>query len=211
MDVGELKKRAQEITDQLLDVVETMDKCVDGAEASTAREQLRVVGKSIDRLESSGVTVPDDLRRVKVNLLAQLEAIDDLLRVRVDLAQRLCTRLGAIPPAKATAGAAARLRRSRRRNLNTTSQTKYKPHIVEILRERGGSAPTSEIRAELETRFREKFTPDDLAETSPGYAVWWNRANWARMDLINEGILKSNSPRGVWELAENVEGGSPHS
>ena len=34
--------------------------------------------------------------------------------------------------------------------------------------------------------------------------VWWNRARWARQALVTRGVLRSNSPNGIWELADNT-------
>jgi hypothetical protein len=30
--------------------------------------------------------------------------------------------------------------------------------------------------------------------------VWHNVMNWERLNMVKDGLLKSNSPRGIWEL-----------
>lgn len=31
---------------------------------------------------------------------------------------------------------------------------------------------------------------------------WRNAARWARNSMVNEGLLKNDSPRGVWEISD---------
>ena len=37
-------------------------------------------------------------------------------------------------------------------------------------------------------------TPDNLR--------WRNAAQWARNSMVNEGLMKNDSPRGVWEISD---------
>ncbi len=50
-----------------------------------------------------------------------------------------------------------------------------------------------------------RLTPADLEATrsSPHEQKWRNRAKWARQNLVLEGFLKSDSPRGLWEITES--------
>ena len=36
----------------------------------------------------------------------------------------------------------------------------------------------------------------------PDMPRWKNSTQWARNSLVKEGLLKDNSPRGVWEISE---------
>lgn len=38
--------------------------------------------------------------------------------------------------------------------------------------------------------------------SDPHNPRWRNAAQWARNSMVNEGLLKSGSPRGVWEITE---------
>jgi len=38
--------------------------------------------------------------------------------------------------------------------------------------------------------------------SSPDMPRWRNTAQWARNSMVHEGLLKADSPRGVWEIAE---------
>uniref|UniRef100_A0A7C3EZC1 Restriction system protein Mrr-like N-terminal domain-containing protein n=1 Tax=candidate division WOR-3 bacterium TaxID=2052148 RepID=A0A7C3EZC1_UNCW3 len=38
--------------------------------------------------------------------------------------------------------------------------------------------------------------------SDPETIRWRNAAQWARYNMVKQGWLKSNSPRGVWEITE---------
>jgi restriction system protein len=38
--------------------------------------------------------------------------------------------------------------------------------------------------------------------SQPDSPRWRNTAQWERDTMVKEGLLKSNSPRGVWEITE---------
>lgn len=39
--------------------------------------------------------------------------------------------------------------------------------------------------------------------SNPEMPRWRNAAQWARQALVEEGLLKADSPRGVWEISES--------
>ena len=39
-------------------------------------------------------------------------------------------------------------------------------------------------------------------KSDPGHPRWNNTAQWARNTMVTDGLLKSNSPRGTWEVTE---------
>ena len=38
--------------------------------------------------------------------------------------------------------------------------------------------------------------------SNPKKKRWENTAQWARQTMVYEGLLASNSPRGIWEITE---------
>lgn len=38
--------------------------------------------------------------------------------------------------------------------------------------------------------------------SQPKNLRWRNAAQWARQKMLNEGLLKNDSPHGVWEISE---------
>ena len=51
-----------------------------------------------------------------------------------------------------------------------------------------------------------KLSAGDYAPVSTGEASWLNATCWERANLVREGYLKSDSPRGVWELSDEGKG-----
>ncbi|GIW81593.1 MAG: hypothetical protein KatS3mg105_3400 [Gemmatales bacterium] len=89
------------------------------------------------------------------------------------------------------------------RGLRTPEDSYYIP-ILRVLVRRGGSGQVSdvleEVRAEMNGILRDvDFEP--LA-SDPHNLRWRNAAQWARNSMVNEGLLKSGSPRGIWEISE---------
>jgi hypothetical protein len=74
--------------------------------------------------------------------------------------------------------------------------------LVETLRELGGGAHVSEIKALLEKKVEHKLGEADYLPVSTGDARWWNAACWERDAMVKEGLLASGSKRGYWELSE---------
>jgi hypothetical protein len=82
----------------------------------------------------------------------------------------------------------------------------FRRPILEILRELGGKAQPKSVRERLEPRLAELFgsrvNKAELAPLSNGQPRWWNAACWERKYLVDDGLLKKGSDRGVWELDE---------
>ena len=54
--------------------------------------------------------------------------------------------------------------------------------------------------AAVKRRMDGQFKGRDLEHTSTGAVVWENKMQWERLKMVKEGLLKSDSPRGIWEL-----------
>jgi hypothetical protein len=82
----------------------------------------------------------------------------------------------------------------------------FRVPILETLRELGGKARPRSVRERLEPKLVELFgsrvTKAELAPVSNSQPRWWNAASWERKYLVNDGLLKGGSDRGVWELTE---------
>lgn len=82
-------------------------------------------------------------------------------------------------------------------------QQAYHRPILEALQELGGSARMHEVLKLVENRMKTLLGPIDNEKVPSGTSVRWkNTAQWARYDLVKEGLLKSDSPSGVWELSD---------
>lgn len=79
----------------------------------------------------------------------------------------------------------------------------FRPHIVALLQEAGGSLPAEELFAQLEARTGETLREADHELTPEGELRWRYAARRARQALIADGWMTKGLP-GVWELASDI-------
>ena len=80
-----------------------------------------------------------------------------------------------------------------------TPQAEFRQPILDALEELGGRGRAKDVRARVGERVR--LRSGDLAQYEGGQVVWEISVAWERQKLKEEGVLKSDSPRGWWELA----------
>jgi restriction system protein len=51
-------------------------------------------------------------------------------------------------------------------------------------------------------KMRFELKPIDYERLNSGAIRWVNTAQWERYLMIQEGLLKTDSPRGIWEITE---------
>lgn len=78
----------------------------------------------------------------------------------------------------------------------------YDEPILTVLARHGGSAPANTVLDEVGGIVREQLTEVDKQPVKSGMVRWRNRAMWRRYALVGQGLLRDNSPRGLWELTE---------
>jgi len=74
--------------------------------------------------------------------------------------------------------------------------------ILMALDELGGRAHCQKVFKKLEKMMTDQLTEKDW-QTIPSddkEIRWINTARWTRQRLVNDGLLASNSPRGIWEI-----------
>ena len=81
-------------------------------------------------------------------------------------------------------------------------EMEFRRPLLETLYEMGGKARVNELRPVLEKRLAPRLRSGDYEPVSTGDPRWWNAACWARNGLKTDGYLRSDSPRGLWELSE---------
>lgn len=100
--------------------------------------------------------------------------------------------------------------RTQRRNLGRlqrgirTREEQYFLPILRTLVEQGGSAKINEVidRVGKQMKGVLKSVDYEPLASDPDMPRWRNAAQWARWTMVNEGLLKADSPRGVWEITE---------
>lgn len=90
-----------------------------------------------------------------------------------------------------------------RRGLRTPEDAYYRP-ILRVLERRGGSGQVGDVLEEVREEMKGILRDVDFEPlaSDPHNPRWRNTAQWARNSMVNEGLLKSVSPRGVWEITE---------
>ncbi len=100
--------------------------------------------------------------------------------------------------------------RAQRRNLGRlrkgvrTPESAYYVPILQALEGMGGRGSVGEVLARVEQLMKADLKPVDYEPlaSDPGMPRWRNSAQWVRSSMVQEGLLKADSPRGVWEISE---------
>jgi len=83
------------------------------------------------------------------------------------------------------------------------TQNELEPILIDVLQRFSGSASKKAIEAEIERRLQNEFNPADLEKVGEGIPRWKKNVQWIRFDLVERGIMRKDSQRGVWELNES--------
>jgi hypothetical protein len=193
--------------DRLVELVRrVVDHLTPKHETGSLREcelQLREISHTINRLESANVSVPEPLRSEKMRLLSEVgvtyERSEELIRVCNGIEHILIDLRN-------------RLGNSKRNRTNSSSRTFSNSDcrlsrailgdaIITSLNRLGGKATRSAVFTEMARVLKEQFTTGDLEATKwGGRPAWQDKARKARQDLIKKGVLRQDSPPGIWEL-----------
>jgi len=73
---------------------------------------------------------------------------------------------------------------------------------LKVLNELGGSAKVKDVLERLEQSMKEALKEVDYEPLTNGTLRWHKEANFARYSMVKEGLLKANSPYGIWEITE---------
>lgn len=100
--------------------------------------------------------------------------------------------------------------RAERRNLGRlqrgvrTREEAYVRPILKTLVAMGGSGKMSEVldRVGVAMQGTLKEVDYEPLASDPDMPRWRNAAQWARNTMVKDGLLKSDSPRGVWEISD---------
>lgn len=73
--------------------------------------------------------------------------------------------------------------------------------ILQVLsRREDGKADVPTVMGHVGKALATLLTPDDRKSLKSGMVRWENRVLWERFNMVKEGLLKGDSPRGVWEI-----------
>jgi len=186
-----VKKYAQQKTSEV-----TVDKVV----------QYHEISKTINRLKEAGAVVPDELRRLKIELshvVVEHEKIMGQREQAVAVLQEMELRLSnSITEIRS---AISRLTSSNskskiKRYVKRTSPSILAKEIRKALRELGGSAKKADVLKKVQSNMDGKFKPQDLERDAQGNLNWEKWAVAEKAKMTKEGIFKANTSFGIWEL-----------
>jgi hypothetical protein len=195
------------------EVIDRLDAGSDDAAVAEQEAQLRAIARAVGQLEKSRVAVPDPLRAEKTRLAASLAIIADsklaltqLADELQDILKELRERLGQnamAPEAKQLKRISKRAGTPRSQKLPKTANTVLREHILRALKKLGGKARMSEVMEEMGRQLEGKLLPGDFALRQDGKSIAWkNNAQWERLKMRQESILRDDSPSGIWELVK---------
>ena len=208
MDIDRFVTDPNLLTELCRDVIARLDVAPQNpelmAEFFAMDAQLREIAKTIDRLEKLGVPIPDVLRAEKTRLAAAMSVHDASTKALEQLADSLGGALREIraslqrrkPQPVPSTGTAERV------NPERLPQSVLRNSIVQALQTLGGSAQKSRVLELMEAALQGKFSPADLVwlDSKNSYS-WQSTAKYARDELVKEGIIRSDSSKGTWELS----------
>lgn len=180
--------------EELNGIVKNFDK----SEINLNKEKIRTLEKSINELYDKGLSnLTTELQREKTKIEESMQdylnAEEELRALKRKLRELLDLILIGDKPEK----------KKRRRRGEITHQDAYILPILESLIECGGEGRTSDILDVVDQKMKGILKDADYELLPSRKDIRWkNHAKWARNDMINQGLLKSGSPHGIWEISE---------
>lgn len=97
VNIEALSKRADALLADLAELVDRINAIRKAKSPDQINAQLKAVGDSIRKLESQGIPIPDDLRKLKISLASDLCRVEEVERIRAKVSEQFAqalTRLG---------------------------------------------------------------------------------------------------------------------
>ncbi len=85
---------------------------------------------------------------------------------------------------------------------NLTPQKDFWKPILETLVDKGGQADVQEVVKGVERKTKNQLKPGDNELNRDGTAKWVKAVHFQRLAMVHEGLLVSDSPRGVWAVTD---------
>lgn len=107
-----------------------------------------------------------------------------------------------IPPGAGEGGEPSRQAGERLARGLRTPETAFVFPILRALVEMNGSASMQQVLEKVGAAMKDEFRDVDhqSLRSDPIRPRWNNTAQWARNTMVQEGLLKKDSPRGIWEI-----------
>jgi hypothetical protein len=149
----------------------------------------------LSHVESFGETPNDVLRRIlKLNSPVQ----------QITISPIPTTSPQNIPASSSLFGPSKNIEKSKWHHTRGAIPSKeYRLPILEALIELGGRATRKEVLYIVERKMKPRFTHIDVELIESGTSVRWRKnAEWEKYKMVKEGLLRSDSPAGIWEITD---------
>lgn len=112
---------------------------------------------------------------------------------------------GSVFAGRAPEGKKKRRRTKRLARGLRTGEDAFRRPILEALVELGGRADMSKVLELVERKMQGVLNEYDRQPLPADSKTlrWRNTAQWSRNTMVREGLLKGDSPRGIWEISEH--------
>ena len=150
------------------------------------------------------VRIGDEVwRRLKAFAEPLDDSVEDALRKALDMADDHKRRHSRTDSQPSKIGVTERDKTKRLPKGTRLPEEAYERPILQALYSLGGSARTREVLDIVESKMTHLFSDADR-EPLPksGETRWRNTAQWERKRLVEDGLLRGDSPHGIWELPE---------
>ncbi len=169
--------------------------------------QFNEISKTIDRLKENGAKVPDELRRLKIELShdaekfenaasGNQEALETLQEIELQLSNSLTLVRATASRLKGTNGT----KKKAKRYVKRTSPAIIAKEIRKALRELGGSGKKADVLDVIRRNMDGKFKPLDLERDSRDVLNWERWVVAEKTKMTKEGKITAGSGFGIWEL-----------
>ena len=154
-----------------------------------------------DRQEDSKQLIDQGHFEKAQGILQQAQALKDLLKDLDAWAKRFAALVGPLVEGDADGGGdeeSSRLRKGLK-----TPQSAYRIPILRTLVTLGGEADMDVVLERVQALMGDQLNAHDLDTFADGKTIRWrNTAQWARNTLREEGLIRDDTPRGIWGISE---------
>jgi len=161
--------------------------------------KLVEITKVIEKLNEKEIAVPDELRQLKSSLSLEIYDQEKTIKQLEGMELRLTEVLEGLRIRLSKNGHSVKKRRLKKRYVHETSPKLLQKEIRKALRELGGSGQKKDLIEIVRRNLDGKFKRNDHVRKN-GVALWIFNISKERGYMIREGVLKSGSPHGIWEL-----------
>jgi len=88
------------------------------------------------------------------------------------------------------------------RTANLTRQKEFWKPILETIVSKGGKADAQAVVDGVESRMKSRLKSGDYESNTDGTAKWFKAVHFQRLEMVHQGLLEHNSPRGIWQITD---------